>query len=281
MRIRTFGTTLLLAALALTATGSPAGASVTIGQTHGPPNNACTSFFDRIQPTVTSGNSYVVPLTIAAGTITSWSTEAGGGALTMKVYRPLGGARYLVVGHDGFRDLTPGLNAYSVSIPVKAGDVLGSSTPGDAGMPGCSFTVPGDSYLARDGNLADGQQEDFLTTSTDRRLNISAVVVPSNAFTLGAITRNKKKGTALLAVNAPNPGQLTVSGNGVKSAAAHSAATTVSAPGTVSVLIKAKGKKKAKLNDIGKVKVKPTITYTPTGGDPSAQSTKVKLKKKV
>ncbi len=43
--------------------------------------------------------------------------------------------------------------------------------------------------------------------------------------------------------------------------------------------IKAKGKKKGTLNETGKVKLRPKITYTPTGGDPSTQSVKVKLKK--
>jgi hypothetical protein len=47
----------------------------------------------------------------------------------------------------------------------------------------------------------------------------------------------------------------------------------------VKLTIKAKGKKKGTLNETGKVKVNPKITYTPTGGDPTTQSIKVKLKK--
>jgi hypothetical protein len=46
-------------------------------------------------------------------------------------------------------------------------------------------------------------------------------------------------------------------------------------------LIKAKGKKKKQLNQKGKVKLNVAITYTPTGGDPSTQSVKVKLQKKL
>jgi hypothetical protein len=45
------------------------------------------------------------------------------------------------------------------------------------------------------------------------------------------------------------------------------------------LLIKAMGKKKRKLNETGKVKLNVAVTYTPTGGDPSTQSIKVKLKK--
>jgi hypothetical protein len=79
-------------------------------------------------------------------------------------------------------------------------------------------------------------------------------------------------------VNVPNPGELTASGKGVNAAGAAVISKAVTA-GTASLLIKAKGKKKRKLNENGKVKVNPTITYTPTGGDPSTQSRKLKLKK--
>ena len=80
-------------------------------------------------------------------------------------------------------------------------------------------------------------------------------------------------------MSVPNPGELTGSGKGVKVASAARISKTVSAPGEVKLTIKAKGKKKGTLNETGKVKLRPKITYTPTGGDPSTQSVKVKLKK--
>ncbi len=180
----------------------------------------------------------------------------------------------------GFGLLAGGvLNTFSTSVPVRAGDVLGSSTPADAGAhPAAGSLAHGDSYILRDGNLADGESGDFPLNQPDFRLNISAVVTPSNSFTLGETTRNKT-GSATLTVNVPNPGQLSLSGNGVKSAAAHSA-TAVGAPGAVELKVRAKGKKKRKLNETGKVKVNVAVTYTPTGGDLSSQSIKVKLKKK-
>ncbi|HEY6653887.1 MAG TPA: hypothetical protein VI028_07150 [Solirubrobacterales bacterium] len=48
----------------------------------------------------------------------------------------------------------------------------------------------------------------------------------------------------------------------------------------MTVKIKASGKKKRKLNETGKVKVAPTLTYVPTGGDPTSQSTTLKLRKR-
>jgi hypothetical protein len=266
-----------LAALSLTASASAAGASVTIGQT-ATPTTTCANNADRLQPTVTSGNSYVVPATVASGTITSWSTEALPGAgqrLAMKVYRPLGGATYQVVGHAGPHDLTGGvLNTFQASVPVKAGDILGNSVEPAGGTPGCNFVVPGETYLTRTGNLGDGASGDFIAGTADRRQNISAVVNPTNSFTLGKPELNKKKGIAILSATVPNPGGLTLAGTGLKGVT-----KTATAPGTVKLKVKAKKKQQQKLNETGKVKVKPNVTYTPTGGDSSTQSKKLKLKK--
>jgi len=111
---------------------------------------------------------------------------------------------------------------------------------------------------------------------------VSPSVSPSNAFTLGAITRNNKKGTATITMNVPNPGELTASGNGVQAASAGRALISKSvAAGQAQLLIRAKGKKKQKLNEAGKVKLSVAVTYTPTGGDPATQTKKLKLKKKL
>ena len=101
----------------------------------------------------------------------------------------------------------------------------------------------------------------------------------SNVFSFGQVKRNKHKGTATLAVNVPEPGQLIGSGNGAKVAAAGATTSKAVTPGTAQLLIKAKGKKKRKLNETGKVKLSVAVTYTPTGGKPNTQTVKVKLKK--
>jgi hypothetical protein len=272
-------------ALALVASVPTAGASVTIGQT-GLPTNSCADGADRLQPTVTSGNSYVVPSTVVLGTIRAWSTEAFAGAgqmLAMKVYRPLGGPTYRVVGHDGPHTLSPStLNTFPASAAVKTGDVLGISSPAGS-LPGCRISAAeGPSVFFRAGNLADGEQGDFGSDDPGERLNVSSVLAPTNSFTLGKVERNQKKGTATITLEVPNPGSLVLAGNGVKRASASRAvvAMTVATPGDVQLKIRAKGKNKRKLNETGKVRVKPTITFTPTGGDPNTQSLKLKLKQR-
>ncbi len=279
---------MFLAAVSLAASASPAGASVTLGQLAPNPVQSCNiEPRDHLQPTVTSGNTYVVPGT---GTITSWGHNAGpemGATLTMKVFRKVADpATYMAVGHDGPRVILYGpsvLNSFPVSIPVKPGDVLGLNQKSPFNT-ACIFGVAGESHLAGLGletDLADGESGDFRPFGVPSRLNLTAVFVYSNSFTLGRITRNKKKGTATLTVDVPNPGDLTAKGKGVKAAGAAVISKTVTAPGAVELLIAAKGKKKRKLNKTGRMKLNANITYTPTGGDPSTQSIKVKLKKKL
>jgi hypothetical protein len=283
MRRRSFlAFTLWLAVLSLAASGSPAGATVTVGQI-APDTTAprtCASPFDRVQPTVTDGSSYVMP---ANGTITSWSTTTsadGGGQLKLKVYRHVSGTTYMAVAQDVPRDLALNtINTFSTSLSVKTGDLLGLNS--FTGTPDCAFLVTGETYLRVPGDLADGQSADFIDSTVDRRLNVSAVLEPSNTLTFGAITRNKKKGTATITVDVPNPGELIASGNGVKASLAGAVISKSVGAGQAQLLIKAKGKKKRKLNETGKVKLNVAITYTPTGGDPATQSVKVKLKKKL
>lgn len=288
---RPMNVTACLAALSLAVSVSPASGSVTIGQLDPAPNTelaACSGApapaFDWLQPRVTSGTSFVVPQMPPATSlvVSSWSHNASAGppqTLAMKVFRPVAfPAVYMAVGHDGPQPLASGtLNTFPANVPVKPGDVLGlnSYSPHNTA---CFRVVSGDSTLQRMGTLADGQSGDF-NTGSNQRLNISAVVAPANAFTLGDVRRNKKKGTAILTVDVPNPGELALSGTGVKGARARAAAT-VPAAGKVALLVKPKGKKKRKLNETGKVKVTLSITYTPTGGEPRTQAKKLKLKKR-
>lgn len=233
---------------------------------------------------MTSGSSYVVPGT---GTITSWSHNATAGpdqTLTMKIFRRVAEpARYMVVGHDGPRPLAEStLNTFPTSIPVNPGDVLGLNQASGGGGTQCRFPAPGElAHPLRFANLSDGESEDFILGDPGYRMNITSVFEPTNTFTLGGITRNKKKGTATLTVNVPNPGELALSGKGVKRASAAGAviAKEVTAAGEVKLLIKTKGRKRTKLNETGKVKVSFRVTYTPTGGDPSTLSRKLKLKR--
>jgi hypothetical protein len=280
-RLARLGVASALSAALLMLTAARVPAAVTIGQLAPPnPSSETSADTDRAQPSVTSGNSYVVPATggITAWTLTSWSHQAAIDPvqeLTMKVFRKAGDPlAYTVVGHDGPRSLTPGtVNTFQTSLQVKAGDVLGdnSKSPGDNAS---YFPVPGESYILLQPGLADGQTGTFAPNTDGQRLNVSAVLEPTSSISLGRISRNKKRGTATLEATVPNPGDLTVGGNGVK------ASQSTVGGGTVKLKIRAKGKKKRRLTETGKVKLNLAITYTPNGGNSSTDFAKVKLRKR-
>jgi hypothetical protein len=270
--------TVSLAALSVVASGSPAGAAVTIGQLA--PDGTLSQC--NFAPTDNAQAGYVVPPLPPATAlmISSWSYNAGAGpgqTITMKVFRKIADPATLqVVGHDGPRAIAADtLNTFPANVPVQPGDILGFNQPTSANT-ACVFFAPGDTRFQYPGDLSDGQSAAFtavnMPPSSDYRLNVSAVVAPANSFTLGQIMRNKKKGTATIPISVPNEGRLAASGKGLTS-------TLLGPPNRL--LIRARGKEKRKLNATGKVKLTVAITYTPTGGDPNTESVKVKLKKRL
>jgi IPT/TIG domain/PASTA domain len=173
----------------LLAISSSASAQVTVGQL--PPSTA--SLFhceygaesaDELQTSVAAGSSYVTPST---GVITSWSTQVGGipgQALGMKVYRPIGPGTFLVVGQDGPRPLASGLNAFPVSIPVQAGDILGIFLPPNV-QADCGFEtgLVGDQISWHEGNVSPGGSFTIAGVFPENpypgeRLNVSASLLP-------------------------------------------------------------------------------------------------------
>jgi hypothetical protein len=259
--------------------------SETIGQVAPttPPVDCQGTSVDLTQPTVTSGTAYVVPSLPQAQSlvISSWSTNAATGPgqmLTMKVFRKVADpATFEVVGHSGPEAITPAtLNTFKSNVPVEPGDILGIHSPNTPGVgTACSFSVPGETRFVRIGNLADGESGAFSANADDRRVNVSAVVSPSNSFKFGKVKRDKKRGTAKLQVDVPNPGDLGLVGKGVEKDD-----RTIIDPRTVNLIVEAKGKKERKLKRNGKVKVKLDVTFAPKGGDPRTRSKKLTLRKR-
>ncbi len=97
----------------------------------------------------------------------------------------------------------------------------------------------------------------------------------SNAFKLGKLTRNKRKGTAELTVTVPGPGTVKLNSPKLKPQTEEATKAT-----DLEVLLKATGGAKRKLKRKGKVNVTATVTFTPTDGRPSARVEQTKLKRK-
>jgi hypothetical protein len=170
---------------------------------------------------------------------------------------------------------------------LSATDLL-SGTPGTtlySGPEGTwAFTVPYGAgvvtYLGWDFCCgSDGEPGETYRNDWYRVLNRATKV--SSSFTIDGIRRNKKKGTAIITVGVDFPGELIASGKGVKASAVGAVISKSVSAGQAQLVIKAKGKKRRKLNEKGKVKLNVAVTYTPNAGSAHTQSLKVKLKKKL
>jgi hypothetical protein len=101
---------------------------------------------------------------------------------------------------------------------------------------------------------------------------------PSNVITLGKVTKKPKNGTAKIAVTLPGAGVLVVK-DVAKKARVKAKTVTVTAAGTLNVALKPTAKGKEKLKASGKLAVKLSFSFTPTGGVTADVTRKVTLKK--
>jgi hypothetical protein len=95
-------------------------------------------------------------------------------------------------------------------------------------------------------------------------------------FSFGKLSRNRRKGTARLAVILPGPGTLALNGKGL--VAKH---LMVQAAGTVKLAIKAKGAAEHRLIGKGKAKLKASISFQPSGQSAVAKTRAIKLVRKL
>jgi hypothetical protein len=273
-RIRAYRKAAAAPLVAAVIAAAPANAAVTVGQLPDtaplPSCSGAGSGFDYLQTSVTGGTLYSAR---QAGTITSWSTLSSGAGATyrFKVFRRTSDPdAFEVVGRDVAHTLSSGLNTFPTSLQVKSGDLIGLHEQG-SGNNSCTFTIVGDGALQAQGDLAAGQSDQFAPVA-DVRLNLSAVLNPSNAFTITGITRHRRSGTATMTVDLSNPGLLTIGGKGLRKKHVSTALAR-----RVTINIATAGKLKARLSRRGKLNVSVAVIFFPTGGDPSSQTVALKL----
>ena len=130
--------------------------------------------------------------------------------------------------------------------------------------------------VAVPGTAAPGTYDVTITAKTATGGSVSQtakLTVTQPRIKLGKVKLNRAKGTATLSVGVPSAGTLTVAGKGVVKAkkAAKEAKT-------LKVLVKAKGKAKAKLEELGKSKVKAKISFKPSSGIAVKKTKSITLK---
>jgi hypothetical protein len=244
-------------------------------------NFGCNSFdctaTNVILPSAASGG-LISPVN---GTVTSWSFKsgsAGGNPIRLRVLRQTsGGTVFPVFTGAGTSAPVPAaigvVGPNATSLPIKAGDSVGLdffASLVEANTPGARqafWIMP---------PLADGSTRQSNSTFENGEVMVQATVEPTNTITLGAITRNKKKGTATVTITVPNAGQLSYAGTGVTV----TGPASVAAPGDVQLTVKATGKKAKKLKRKGKASVSFGTTFTPNFGAASITPDSLMLRKK-
>ncbi len=179
---------------ALGAGPTHAGAPIQLGQVS-PANPGACGTLNFVQTAVESGRSYEVP---NDGTITGWShkgrdTTPGSGRL--QVWRPAGGTNYTLIGRSALETFLPSqINSYATAIPVEAGDLLGFRS--SAVLTGCSFAAgPGDlfSFGPDPSDAATGETRDLSTATSQKRLNVAAILDPDTSVALAVEAKKKQR----------------------------------------------------------------------------------------
>lgn len=186
-------TAAVFAAVASLTLCAGAQAQVTVGELPpGIPLDTTTIELVDVWQGTESGRGYVVP---ADGVLTSWSTTAaptGAQELEFKVFHPeppdpSDAERMTVVGRDGPRTLTPNtVNTFDLSIPVRAGDVIGLNTAGSDVMPSAFVFrtgLPGDTASLAPGSGAVGATVQAAIFPRQVRVNVAATLLPLPAIT--------------------------------------------------------------------------------------------------
>jgi hypothetical protein len=117
-----------------------------------------------------------------------------------------------------------------------------------------------------------------------------ASTAPSNAFSFGKVTRNRKKGTASVPVVVPGAGvvtavdarlaQASTSASKAAKPLVKSATLTAAAQGTLTLTVKPTKAARKVLKRKHKVKVKVVVSFTPTGGLAASQTLSLVLRTK-
>jgi hypothetical protein len=124
------------AVAAAIATAAPPSQTVTLGSTTGNPSaNICVQSIDctYVPFSGASAPELQVPFD---GKVTSFSVNSGSavGTVQLRVLRPAGGGKFTGAGTGPSETLNTGTTTFTVSLPVKAGDVIGLDNSSSALM---------------------------------------------------------------------------------------------------------------------------------------------------
>ena len=150
------------------------------------------------------------------------------------------------------------------------------SEPGeDAVLPKVAMDGAGDAtavWQRSDGSNRIAQAASYEEAKVPAGAGGTISIPPSNRFTIGRLSLNRRKGTGTLLVKVPGPGKLVLSGKGVRKTSRRAKRA-----GQVKLAIRAQGATRRNLAKGGRARVKLAIAFTPEGGSALVKGKKVKL----
>jgi hypothetical protein len=269
-------------AAALIAATAPAYASVRIGSSliSTPSSAGVCSGTDCTVANLAlpaSGQTFDGLTSFVNGTVTNWSYRSAapsGPPLSLRVIHPAGGLSFTGAGTTVSTPVFGGIRGlFPANLPIVIGDSIGLDANSAQVM---SDGIAGATQVAWTGPpLADGSTRAGAAV-TGVETMVQATIQPTNTVRPGAVRRRKRKGTATVTVDVPNAGTLSYGGPGVRV----TGPASIAAPGQISILVSAKGRKLKRLRKKGNANVQPEIHFTPRLGDPGTTVKKLKLIRK-
>jgi hypothetical protein len=180
---------------------APSTTTTTLGSTTGTPSmNICVAGLNCTYATFNGPASPALEVPFD-GTVTSFSVNSGSatGAVEVRVLRPAGNGRFTGAGTSPAETLAGGPQTFNVSLPVKAGDVLGLNNSTSALLFDSTSTTPITAYYQPPPGLPDGTTGFPNNYKVGQRLLLSATVAgttPNATTTNGTtITTTRSGGT--------------------------------------------------------------------------------------
>jgi hypothetical protein len=267
----------VLALLVSAVASAPAPANVTVGSpltaaTGGAvasPNEAVWVQAEPPDPGLASPVNGTVIVWRVRGTFVNASPNT----VRLQVLQPVG-TGFLGVGSSPMQTLPNGSNddvvrEFGVSIPIHVGDHLGLGTSPNAWAP--QADIPG-AFTEGFHAFNDGDTSGTPTGGNSGSLQLNAEVVATNTFSLGAVQRNRKNGTASVTGALSNPGTLQLTG-----AIVNPQTLTASAEGPLAVSLTPSKPARKRLKKKGKASGEVDFTFTPSFGTPTTQALPVAL----
>lgn len=165
--------------------GAAPPSTTTLGSVTGSPAmNICSSGIDCTYVPFTNVESPELEVPFD-GAVTQFSVNAGsaGGTVTLRVLRPASGGQFTGAGSSPAETITtPGINTFTVNLPVDSGDVLALDNATSALLFDTTSSVPITAYY-QSPSLADGATAAPNENRSGYRLLLSAVVEASGTTT--------------------------------------------------------------------------------------------------